>query len=100
MHAKDQANVLHHSTFQTIHLGRSFTAAPFKTQNRPQRASPIPFSTYSPPAYTYRHRSHFSIYGPAVKMERLDINTSWISKLSTMPRQLSSDFRTDDRFWR
>ncbi|GBN57083.1 hypothetical protein AVEN_235107-1 [Araneus ventricosus] len=37
----------------------------------------------------YIHRSHFSFYGPAVQIERLDIQTRWKSKLSTTPHQFS-----------
>ncbi|GBM19324.1 hypothetical protein AVEN_200258-1 [Araneus ventricosus] len=52
------------------------------------------------PSPAYLHRSYFSIYGPEVQMERLDFKTNWISKLSTTPRQFSSDFQIGDRFWR
>ncbi|GBM94486.1 hypothetical protein AVEN_219786-1 [Araneus ventricosus] len=45
---------------------------------------------------TYLHRSHFSIYGPAVQMERLDIQTDWKSKLSTAPLQFSPVFCNDN----
>ncbi|GBN85415.1 hypothetical protein AVEN_205201-1 [Araneus ventricosus] len=48
---------------------------------------------------TYLHRSHFSIYGPAVQMERLDIQTVWKSKLPSPPLQISLVFRIGDRFW-
>ncbi|GBO17378.1 hypothetical protein AVEN_247384-1 [Araneus ventricosus] len=64
----------------------------FTPSKQPQL--PIPSSErVSPPFPTYLHRSQFSIYGPAVQM---DLKRSWIFKLSTAPRQFSSDFRTED----
>ncbi|GBM67948.1 hypothetical protein AVEN_185363-1 [Araneus ventricosus] len=45
------------------------------------------------------HRSHFSIYGPAVKMEWLVIQTGWIAKLQSTLLQFSSVSSIDDRFW-
>ncbi|GBM21556.1 hypothetical protein AVEN_34487-1, partial [Araneus ventricosus] len=34
---------------------------------------------------TYLHRSHFSIYGPVVQMERLDIQLGWKSNFLLYP---------------
>ncbi|GBM51805.1 hypothetical protein AVEN_4317-1 [Araneus ventricosus] len=69
------------------------------------RVTPNPYRTYFPPPapisseenervspLPYLHRSHFSIYGPAVQMERLDI------QIFDPPLQFSSVFRIDDRF--
>ncbi|GBM20753.1 hypothetical protein AVEN_105975-1 [Araneus ventricosus] len=50
-------------------LGRSFTA--FKMRPPPVPIFPRARGPHSSP--TYLHRSHFSIDGPEVQMERLDI---------------------------
>ncbi|GBM96453.1 hypothetical protein AVEN_252754-1, partial [Araneus ventricosus] len=55
-----------------------------------------------PRSPTYLHLLHFSIYGPAVQVERLDIQNSWISisKLSITLFQFSSVSHIHNRFWR
>ncbi|GBN15464.1 hypothetical protein AVEN_248381-1 [Araneus ventricosus] len=75
----------HHSIFQPIRLGRSFTVVPSKPQSQPllhlllpppgtREPLPAPISSPSP---TYLRRSHFSIYDPAVSMEQLVIQIGW-----------------------
>ncbi|GBN65165.1 hypothetical protein AVEN_161966-1 [Araneus ventricosus] len=90
---KRRGGTPHRSISQPIHLGGSFTVAPRKPETHPLWVIPIPYCNYfsilfqnaSPcllrfplererlPSPTYLHRSHFSIYGPEGKTERLDI---------------------------
>ncbi|GBN84813.1 hypothetical protein AVEN_209255-1 [Araneus ventricosus] len=98
----------------------SFTSAPRKLQTNPLRLILILYCNYfylafrtqipacfvhsrvrEPLPYpTYLHRSHFSIYGPAIQIESFDSQNGRISKLSNTPLQFKSVFHIDNRFWR
>ncbi|GBL99305.1 hypothetical protein AVEN_177335-1 [Araneus ventricosus] len=109
--------------FKPIHLGKSFTAAPLKPQNRPQPVTPIPECIYFFPAFktqTYacsnflqRERASPSLSSPintdcisAVQMEHWDFKASYITQVSATALAFKNpflptpfDFRTDDQFW-
>ncbi|GBN68777.1 hypothetical protein AVEN_172589-1 [Araneus ventricosus] len=85
----------------TAHNGHSDSLLrlfPSASKREPSPA-PIPSNVREllPPSPTYLHQPHFSIYGPAFQMVRLDYKITCISKCQTTPRQLSQDFRTEDR---
>ncbi|GBL78178.1 hypothetical protein AVEN_42754-1 [Araneus ventricosus] len=92
----------HHSIFQPIHLGRSFTSHSAQTTKssstshsdillhilspRPSKhellSSPISSSERAPPSSMYLRHSHFNIYGPPFQM---DFKRNWSFKFSTTP---------------
>ncbi|GBM03310.1 hypothetical protein AVEN_142589-1 [Araneus ventricosus] len=109
------------SNFQFIHLGRSFTEAPNRTTSHCdppysssclQNATPLHSQNSALPSpmvynlWLLLWRERTSFFFPRVVFEfydtllQMDNERSWISRLSTITAQFSSDVRINEDFWR